>query len=48
LGAIAIASANFLILELTHPYQGIFKVSSAPFDLLLESMIQEENLSGYA
>ena len=30
LGAIAIASANFLILELTHPYQGIFKVSSAP------------------
>ena len=41
LGAIAIASANFLILELTHPYQGIFKVSSAAFDLLLNSMIQE-------
>jgi hypothetical protein len=41
LGAIAIASANFLILELTHPYQGTFKVSSAAFDLLLGSMIQE-------
>lgn len=41
LGAIAIASANFLILELTHPYQGIFKVSSAAFDMLLDSMIQE-------
>lgn len=39
LGAIAIASANFLILELTHPYQGIFKVSSGAFDLLLASMI---------
>jgi len=41
LGTIAIASANFLILELTHPYQGIFKVSSASFDLLLGSMIQD-------
>ncbi|WP_459568737.1 bestrophin-like domain [Cupriavidus sp. 8B] len=45
LGAIAITSANFLILELTHPYQGIFKVSSAIFDLLLESMIQEKDSS---
>jgi hypothetical protein len=43
LGTLAIASANFLILELTHPYQGIFKVSSAAFDLLLESMIQEQS-----
>ena len=41
LGAIAIASANFLILELTHPYQGTFKVSSGAFDLLLDSMIEE-------
>jgi membrane-bound ClpP family serine protease len=46
LGAVAIASANFLILELTHPYQGIFKVSSAAFDLLLESMIQEPGSKG--
>jgi hypothetical protein len=45
LGAIAIASANFLILELTHPYQGIFKVSCAAFDLLLDSMIQEPEQS---
>ncbi|WER49452.1 hypothetical protein CupriaWKF_20100 [Cupriavidus sp. WKF15] len=41
LGAIAIASASFLILELTHPYHGIFKVSCAPLELLLQSMIQE-------
>ncbi|CAG2143308.1 bestrophin-like domain [Ralstonia mannitolilytica] len=47
LGAVAIASANFLILELTHPYQGLFKVSSAPFDLLLRSMIQEGDASGH-
>lgn len=45
LGAIAIASANFLILELTHPYQGIFKVSSGAFDLLLDSMIEEPRQS---
>lgn len=45
LGAITIASANFLILELTHPYQGIFKVSSAAFDLLLDSMIQQPKQS---
>lgn len=45
LGAIAIASANFLILELTHPYQGIFKVSGAAFDLLLDSMIPEPEQS---
>lgn len=45
LGAIAIASANFLILELTHPYQGLFKVSSAAFDLLLDSMIKEPEQS---
>ncbi|QEL55633.1 bestrophin-like domain [Chromobacterium paludis] len=43
LGAVAIASANFLILELTHPCQGIFKVSRSPFDLLLESLDKEEH-----
>ncbi|QIY79818.1 hypothetical protein [Chromobacterium violaceum] len=41
LGAVAIASANFLILELTHPCQGIFTVSRTPFDLLLESLNKE-------
>jgi len=42
LGAVAIASASFLILELTHPYHGIFKVSRAPLELLLQSMFQEQ------
>ncbi len=45
LGAVAIASASFLILELTHPYHGIFKVSCAPLELLLQSMLQEQNSS---
>lgn len=39
LGAIAIASANFLIAELTNPYQGMFTVSSTAFELLLHSLI---------
>jgi len=37
-GALAIASANFLILELTHPYHGLFRVSSATLDLLTQAM----------
>ena len=41
LGSLAIASANFLILELTHPYQGMFKVSSTAFDLLHEAIAVE-------
>lgn len=45
LGAVAIASASFLILELTHPYHGFFKVSRAPLELLLHSMIQEQHSS---
>ncbi|BEV71355.1 hypothetical protein THUN1379_08370 [Paludibacterium sp. THUN1379] len=44
LGSIAIASADFLILELTHPYQGLFKVSSATFDLLYQAILVEEGL----
>ncbi|MDN0083274.1 hypothetical protein QU487_10990 [Crenobacter sp. SG2305] len=40
LGVIAITSTNFLMLELTHPYQGTFKVSSAAFDLLLDAMTE--------
>lgn len=35
LGTIAIASTNFLILELADPYQGVFRVSSSPLDMLL-------------
>jgi hypothetical protein len=45
MGAIAIASANFLILELTHPYHGIFRVSSVAFDMLLDSMIETSETS---
>ncbi|PXX41780.1 DUF4239 domain-containing protein [Aquitalea magnusonii] len=45
LGAIAIASANFLILELTHPYQGMFKVSSAAFDLLHAAIVAEQQVA---
>lgn len=41
MGALAVASTNFLILELTHPYHGIFKVSSAALDLLIISMEKE-------
>ncbi len=35
LGAIAVASAVFLILELSHPYSGVIRLSSAPLDRLL-------------
>lgn len=40
-GSVAIASANFLILELTHPYHGIFRVSSATLDLLTQAMHED-------
>jgi hypothetical protein len=35
LGAIAVAGAVFLILELSHPYSGVIRLSSAPLDRLL-------------
>ena len=35
LGAIAVASAVFLILELSRPYSGVIRLSSAPLDRLL-------------
>ena len=35
LGAIAVGSAVFLILELSHPYSGVIRLSSAPLDQLL-------------
>ena len=35
LGAIAAASAVLLILELSSPYSGIFRVSSAPLEQVL-------------
>jgi hypothetical protein len=35
LGAIGIGSAVFLILELSHPYSGVIRLSSAPLDRLM-------------
>jgi hypothetical protein len=35
LGAVAIGSAVFLILELSHPYSGAIRLSSAPLDQLM-------------
>jgi hypothetical protein len=35
LGAIAVASAVFLILELSHPYSGVIRLSPAPLDRLM-------------
>ena len=35
LGAIAVGSAVFLILELSHPYSGVIRLSSAPLDQLM-------------
>jgi hypothetical protein len=40
-GAIAIASAVYLILDLSSPYSGIFRVSSAPLEQVLAVMGKE-------
>ena len=37
-GAIAVASAIFLILELSHPYTGLFRISPAAFVQAIEAM----------
>jgi hypothetical protein len=34
-GAIAVGSAVFLILELSHPYSGVIRLSSVPLDRLM-------------
>ena len=34
-GALAVASAAYLILDLSGPYAGLFRVSSAPLDQVL-------------
>jgi hypothetical protein len=41
LGALAIASAAYLILDLSSPYSGIFRVSSAPLEQVLAVMGKE-------
>jgi hypothetical protein len=40
-GALAVASAAFLILELSSPYSGIFRASSAPLEQVLAVMGKE-------
>ncbi len=37
-GAFAVGSALFLILELSHPFTGVFRVPSAAFDQMLETI----------
>jgi hypothetical protein len=40
-GAIAVASAIYLILELSNPYSGIFRASSEPLEQVLAFMGKE-------
>jgi len=40
-GALAIASAAYLILDLSSPYSGIFRPSSAPLEQVLAIMGKE-------
>ena len=40
-GALAVASAAYLILALSDPYVGLFRVSSAPLDQVLAVMSKE-------
>jgi hypothetical protein len=39
-GAFAVGSALFLILELTQPFTGVFRVPSGAFDEMLASLDQ--------
>ena len=39
LGAIAVSSAIFLVLELSEPYSGLFRIRSRGLDLLIASLI---------
>jgi hypothetical protein len=40
-GALAVASAAYLILDLSAPYGGLFRVSSAPLDQVLAVISKE-------
>jgi hypothetical protein len=40
-GAIAVASAIYLILDLSDPYSGLFRISSAPLEQVLAVMGKE-------
>ena len=46
LGAIAVASAVFLILELSRPYSGVIRLSSAPLDRLMLQLGDGAKLAG--
>jgi len=41
LGAMAVASAIFLILEFSHPYSGVFSISVSGIDQVLGALIEE-------
>jgi hypothetical protein len=41
IGAVAVASAFYLILDLSGPYSGVFRVSSAPLEQVLAVMGKE-------
>ncbi len=41
LGSAAVASATFLILEMSDPYSGLFRISSASFDQLIREYIDQ-------
>ena len=40
-GALAVASATYLILDLSGPYSGFFRASSAPLEQVLAVMGKE-------
>ena len=40
IGAVSVAAAIFLILEMEHPYQGLIKVSSEPVQFALQHLAQ--------
>jgi hypothetical protein len=46
LGAIAVASAVFLILELSHPYSGVIRLSPVPLDHLMLQLGDAAKLAG--
>ena len=45
-GSIAVASAAYLILDLSSPYSGVFRASPAPLEQVLEYMAQDQGTVG--
>ena len=48
IGALAIASAVYVILDLSSPYSGVFRASPAPLEQVLDYMGQERGAVGAA